>query len=63
MPKLRRPELSLRDHLSAKVPAGTLDRIDRIGNGDRSQGTRAVIAAGLDALEGLPVRALSLIHI
>ena len=57
MPKLRRPELSLRDHLSAKVPAGTLDRIDRIGNGDRSQGTRAVIAAGLDALEGLPVRA------
>ena len=58
MPKLRRPELSLREHLSAKVPAGTLDRIDRIGNGDRSQGTRAVIAAGLDAIEGrsLPSR-------
>lgn len=57
MPKLRRPELSLRDHLATKLPAGTLDRIDRIGDGDRSKGARAVIAAGLDALEGLPVRA------
>ena len=57
MPKLRRPELGMKDHLSAKLPAGTLERIDRAGNGDRSQGARAVVAAGLDALEGLPVRA------
>ena len=57
MPKLRRPELSLRDHLATKLRAGTLDRIDRIGDGDRSKGARAVIAAGLDALEGLSVRA------
>ena len=57
MPKLRRPEQAMTDHLSARLPAGTLERIDRAGNGDRQQGARAVIAAGLDALEGLPVRA------
>jgi hypothetical protein len=36
------------DHLSARLPAGTLERIDRAGNGDRQQGARAVIAAGLE---------------
>lgn len=57
MPKLRRPELGMKEHLSARLPAGTLERIDRAGNGDRQQGARTVIAAGLDALEGLPIRA------
>lgn len=48
MPKLRRPEQAMTDHLSARLPAGTLERIDRAGNGDRQQGARAVIAAGLE---------------
>ena len=36
------------DHLSARLPARTLERIDRAGPGDRQQGARAVIAAGLE---------------
>ena len=54
MPKLRNPEAGNPEHLSAKMPAGTLARLDALGDGDRSRGARTAIVAGLDALEGAP---------